>query len=199
MVWWCDAERCTPHTAFYGVFRLLYRGVAGRAYEGSESPPYPPEKIAAIEAAGQNHIEELLRQPEPDETVQAKDGSVVEKVPQRNSWLVDGEDFIGNFNVRLRLSSFLEVFGGHIGYGIRQSRRGRGYATQGLHLALQILRNEGIYSAVITADQENVASCRVIESNGGRLRDVQTYPWHPKPLCRYDVPTDLTSSRQQES
>ena len=58
-------------------------------------------------------------------------------------------------------------FGGHIGYGIKPSARGRGLATKQLALALEKAKSLGIERALITCDRTNVASKQVILRNGG--------------------------------
>ena len=51
---------------------------------------------------------------------------------------------------------------GHCGYGIRPSERRKGYAVQMLRLALPLLRGKGVCTAVITCDQNNLASASTI-------------------------------------
>jgi len=79
---------------------------------------------------------------------------------------VDGE-IVGRVSVRFQLNRFLSDFGGHIGYAVLPEFRRRGYATEILRQALIIARSEGLTSILITCDEDNVASRRVIELNGG--------------------------------
>lgn len=62
-------------------------------------------------------------------------------------------------------------FGGHIGYVVRPSARRQGRAGARLGAALPIARDLGIDPALLTCDDTNAASRRVIESNGGVLED----------------------------
>ena len=78
----------------------------------------------------------------------------------------DGE-IVGTLNLRHELNAKLLEIGGHIGYGVRPSERGKGYATQMLKLALLICRDLGIERVLVTCDQGNDASRRVIVKNGG--------------------------------
>jgi len=80
--------------------------------------------------------------------------------------IVDGE-IIGRVSIRLELNDFLRKIGGHIGYLTFPDFEGRGYATQMLSQALEILRQTGIPSALVTCSQDNLASRRVIEKCGG--------------------------------
>lgn len=63
-------------------------------------------------------------------------------------------------------SNFREV-GGHIGYGIRPSERGKWYATEMLRLALLEAKKLWLQKVLITCDDDNIASAKVIENNGG--------------------------------
>src|SRR5262249_51843150 len=57
-------------------------------------------------------------------------------VPQSEFWLIDKGEFIGRVGIRHRLTEHLEAIGGHIGYSIRPSKRGKGYGNAVLELAL---------------------------------------------------------------
>lgn len=56
---------------------------------------------------------------------------------------------------------------GHTGYGIRPSERGKGYATRMLAMALEVMREKGINPVVVSCDEDNLASAKVIRNNGG--------------------------------
>ncbi len=87
-------------------------------------------------------------------------------------WLVEEERFIGEIVIRPRLNDALESYGGHIGYGVRYTCWKRGYGTLMLHLALEKARKMGLTRVLITCDDDNAASARVIEKNGGRLENI---------------------------
>lgn len=89
-------------------------------------------------------------------------------VPASTRWLVTREgEIVGAVNIRHRLTESLLQSGGHIGYGIRPSARGNGYATQLLKLSLEICRELGMERVLLCCDEDNVASERVIRKNGG--------------------------------
>jgi len=88
-------------------------------------------------------------------------------VPSTTYWLTDGDELLGAANIRHELNAHLLNFGGHIGYGIKPSARGRGLATKQLELALEKAKELGIERALITCDRTNVASRQVILNNGG--------------------------------
>lgn len=61
----------------------------------------------------------------------------------------------------------LGTWGGHCGYTVRPSERGRGYAREMLRLNLQNAKELGIPKLLITCDVRNRASESVILANGG--------------------------------
>src|SRR3989338_7899906 len=79
-------------------------------------------------------------------------------VPQTEFWLVDGGEYIGRVSIRARLNGLLLQIGGHIGYNIRPSERGKGYGNKLLELALRKAKEMGIEKVRITCDVDNVAS-----------------------------------------
>ena len=88
-------------------------------------------------------------------------------------WLVDEERsyFIGEICIRHRLTEDLKRYGGHIGYGIRASEWKKGYGTLMLRLALEKAKSIGITTVLITCDDDNYGSAKVMENNGFALRD----------------------------
>jgi predicted acetyltransferase len=116
-------------------------------------------------------------------------------VPQTDFWLVEAGDYIGLLKLRHHLNEALEQIGGHIGYEVRPSRQGRGYATQMLKLGLQAARRLGLRRVLLTCDDDNLASARVMEKNGARLEDVIHIPGRAQPTRRYWIELEgLTSS-----
>ena len=108
-------------------------------------------------------------------------------VPQSTFWLVrDDERILGCSRMRHALTPFLSYEGGHIGYDIRPTERGRGFGTLLLRLTLEKARKLGLQEVLITADEANVASWKVIERNGGRREDGQFSGTHG-PFRRYWV------------
>lgn len=58
---------------------------------------------------------------------------------------------------------------GHIGYNVRPSARNQGTATRMLALVLERARAVGLARVMLPVENENPASVRVIERNGGRF------------------------------
>ncbi|MCE5235258.1 MAG: GNAT family N-acetyltransferase [Clostridiaceae bacterium] len=87
-------------------------------------------------------------------------------------WLVDDGNFIGEISIRHSLTDALLRYGGNIGYGVRFSEWNRGAGTKMLSLALAYAKKElGLKKVLITCDDDNIGSARVIEKNGGVLEN----------------------------
>lgn len=82
------------------------------------------------------------------------------------------ETIVGRAHIRHELTPELLRVNGHIGYGVRPDFRRRGYATQILGAGLDYLAELGVERALVTCDDDNVASARTIERNGGVLENV---------------------------
>jgi predicted acetyltransferase len=87
--------------------------------------------------------------------------------------LVDTEKnrILGMANLRHYLNDFLLAVGGHIGYSVRPSERGKGYGKLQLRLALVNLKELGVMDVLVTCDDTNTASYKTIESCGGKLEN----------------------------
>ena len=99
----------------------------------------------------------------------------------RSAFLVAvvGAEMVGRVSIRFELNDFLANYGGHIGYGVRPGQRRRGYAGEILRQALVIARAEGVERVLVTCDEDNLASARVIEAGGGVLEDIRPDPDGP--------------------
>jgi len=100
---------------------------------------------------------------------------------------------VGRVSIRPSLSARLERVGGHIGYVVVPEFRRRGYATKMLEMAIEIAYAElGLRRALVTCDEDNIASIKTIEKCGGVLEDIVDGPDLDKPKCRYRVETGAT-------
>ena len=100
------------------------------------------------------------------------------RVPQTIYWLMqkqaDGQlIWIGRVAIRHQLNDHLRTIGGHVGYVIRPSTRRQGYGVQLLALTLEKIRQSqpalDTPQALLTCDEDNLGSKRIIEKNGGVL------------------------------
>lgn len=104
-----------------------------------------------------------------DTSIQAKEG----RVHATNWWIVEDDTYLGAISLRHTLNDFLLDAGGHIGYGVRPTARRRGLATWALRAVLPSARSLGLTRVLVTCDDDNVGSARIIENNGGVLEDVR--------------------------
>ena len=111
-------------------------------------------------------------------------------VPETFLFAFAGTSIVGRVSIRHALTPFLERVGGHIGYVVVPDYRRQGYATAILRQSLQIARQKlGLTRVLVTCDDDNVGSIRVIEKNGGVLESVVTGPDSEKPKRRYWITT----------
>ncbi len=90
-------------------------------------------------------------------------------VPASTFWLIDNNTFIGRVSIRHKLNKNLRNFGGHIGYAIRPSKRKKGYGNKILELALQEAKKLKLQKVLITCDDTNRASQKIIEKKQGEI------------------------------
>lgn len=102
-----------------------------------------------------------------------------DQVPDETYFLVNEEDdIIGIINIRLGLNDRLRYIGGHIGFSIRPSERGKGYNKINLYLGLKRLQEVGEKEAFLDCEVENKASSGTMKSLGGKLvntKDTEEY------------------------
>lgn len=125
------------------------------------------EQLAALHRDRLAFLGEMTRQ---DGNVVTFTGRVVPRLPSRVYWLDDGS-FCGVINLRFVPGSdaLPDYVLGHIGYAVVPWKRCRGYATHALAQLLPVAREVGLRRVEITCDEDNAASRRVIEKNGGVL------------------------------
>jgi len=116
------------------------------------------------------------------------DGIPAGFVPHSTYWLISNGEVVGVANLRHSLTASLRVEGGHIGYGIRPSARGKGYATELLRRTLKMARELGIEEAWLTCGRDNLASARVINKNGGKLESEEYLEKQGFVIQRYRIP-----------
>ncbi len=86
-----------------------------------------------------------------------------------STFLAINEDnrLVGIINIRHELNEMLFNVGGHIGYGIRESERRKGYATEMLKLGLEKCKDLGLEKVLVTCNKENLGSAKTILNNNG--------------------------------
>ena len=91
------------------------------------------------------------------------------RVPETVFWGVLNGEYLGRVSLRHTLNAGLEAWGGHIGYEVRPSMRGRGHGHALLAGILPHARTLGLGQVLLHCDDSNAASIRVIEKAGGVL------------------------------
>ena len=101
----------------------------------------------------------------------AVDNGNLEKwmVPQTSYWLYDDVKPVGYGRIRHCLNENLSQTGGHIGYAIRSSERGKGYGNTILTLLLEECKNLNIKKVQIGANVDNLPSNKIILKHNGIL------------------------------
>jgi predicted acetyltransferase len=168
--------------------------------------PAPNYKAALLEAAGEMHaigewditpealamrFDDILR-----EQAAAKDPATAPPgvLPYQDFWLLDADVWIGLLTLRTQIDKQFLRSGGHIGYVIRPSRRRRGYGTILLRLGLEQARARGLRRVLLTCDETNIGSRKVIEANGGRLEDTVAIPERSARVRRYWIDLDSATA-----
>ena len=109
-------------------------------------------------------------------------------VPETTYWLVrDGRTIVATSSIRHRLTRDLEREGGHIGYNTRPSERRKGYGRLVCARTLDKAREMDIRRVLITCDDDNVASRKIIEACGGVFDDTAVSRATGKTKRRYWV------------
>lgn len=106
-------------------------------------------------------------------------------VPHTSFWLIDNNEFIGQLSIRHYLNDLLLKVGGNIGYQVRPSKRRHGYGKTILYLGLQKAREMGLPRALVTCDETNIGSKKVIEYNGGHFENAVEVEGSPVKKLRY--------------
>lgn len=90
-------------------------------------------------------------------------------VPTCTFWLTNmNDEILGVVRIRTSLNhEFVRKFAGHIGYDISPLSRRRDYGMILLKLALEKAAMINLDKVLITCDDDNIASKRIIENNGG--------------------------------
>lgn len=126
------------------------------AAQGERAWPTRPEPTETSE----NFVTRLLRAEVAPDTP---------GVPQTTYWAILDEAVVGHIGLRHHLNAELAEFGGHIGYTVRPSYRGRGLAKEMLRQVLRTPKAHEIGKLLLTCAPDNIASNRTIRANGGVL------------------------------
>lgn len=93
-------------------------------------------------------------------------------------WIVEEDRVLGGIALRYGAGATV-LRAGHIGYGITPSARGRGVGSWALGRMLEVARAEKMGRMLLVCADDNTASARTIERNGGVLECVRDTPFGP--------------------
>src|SRR5215208_3905126 len=116
------------------------------------------------------------------------------ELPYEDFWLMEGDEWIGKLTLRTTINARYLYAGGHIGYEIRPSRRRQGYGTRLLHMGLELARKRGLQRVLLTCDETNLGSRKVIENNGGQCENSVEVEGQSVLKMRYWINLDETAS-----
>ena len=91
----------------------------------------------------------------------------------------------GRLSVRHTLNDFLLQQGGHIGYGVLPAFRRRGLGKRMLQRGLEITAALGIGRVLVTCEEDNAVSRRIIDGAGGVYESTYAGPDAQVPIRRY--------------
>lgn len=166
-----------PDPAAYDQWRAAVEEFDGTAMDGSGFPEGGARDTTRAGFAA--YLADRARQ--ADVTIEPDAG----RVHCTYFWILDDDELVGFLALRHAVNEVLLAVGGHIGYSVRPSCRGRGFATSALMAGLDEARALGIEQVLVTCSVENRASQAVIERCGGVFEDVRTHPALPGDTRRY--------------
>ena len=169
------------------VFKSSYIEALAEGFVSGGGKPLTRDEIDSADSNFTDHLKSLDRDGQMGSHYR---GRSVPGVPSNTFWLVDGCEMVGSISIRSRIDSDILInLGGHIGYGIRPSKRGQGYGVRQLALGLDIARGMGIGLVRISCAETNDASRRIIETNGGIfLRTIKDHWGSDDAVLMFEIP-----------
>lgn len=111
-------------------------------------------------------------------------------LPTSTFTLFDKDKDVGFIQIRHQSSHSQDVptdFASHVYYEIKPEYRNQGYGIKILQLGLEEARKIGLKEIMITCYDDNIASKKIIETNGGVLVDSYTIPTDQKKFLKYII------------
>jgi predicted acetyltransferase len=105
---------------------------------------------------------------------------------------MEGDIWIGLLTLRFHLNEQFLHSGGHIGYVVRPSKRRCGYGTALLRLGLDKARERGLQRVLLTCNETNIGSRKIIETNGGQFENAVVVEGQEDQKLRYWITLDQT-------
>lgn len=86
------------------------------------------------------------------------------------------KDIVGQVSVRHSLNEYLRFRGGHIGYYVTPSSRKAGVGTKILEQTLKFCREINLDKVLITCNEDNIGSNKIILNNRGIFESTEIDP-----------------------
>lgn len=171
-----------------GYIEALERGWSADTIRGDEAAR---EELALIQTDPAAFVAGLVYRDPKGGLITLPDGTRVPRLPGYRKWMWDS-GFCGSIGFRWQpgTTSLPPHCLGHIGYAVVPWKQRLGYATQALRLLLPEAKKEGLAFVELVTDPGNLASRRVIETNGGLLVEsfVKPESYGGKTGLRYRIP-----------
>lgn len=164
-----------------------YEHALARGWSPDSTQDVSQTQLARLREDPERFLHELYNSP----TIRLADGREVSRLPAHDFWISDGE-FCGRISFRFQpgIEDLPPTAMGHIGYTIVPWKRRLGYATQALRLILPVAHSEGFVRVLLTCDDDNVPSQKVILANGGVQAGKIDHQGHPGRFkLKFWVPT----------
>ncbi len=146
------------------VWLPAYEHALGKGWSPNTDQDVSRDQLKQLRRNPERFLHELYNSP----MIRLPDGREVPRLPAHDFWISDGE-FCGRISFRFQpgTEELPPTAYGHIGYTIVPWKQRRGYATEALRQILPVARSEGFSRVLITCDDDNEASKKVILANGG--------------------------------
>ena len=110
------------------------------------------------------------------------------RVPSTTLFALVDNEIVGTLSIRHNLDTpYVFNFVGHIGYNVRCSKRNKGYAKMMLKKGLEECKKMQIDEVLITCLESNIASHKVILSQGGIYQNKVFYPPNNEYILRFII------------
>ena len=93
-------------------------------------------------------------------------------VQQTTYWGIVNDQVVGRISFRHKLTKQLREHDGNIGYAVRPNKQGKGYASEMLKQLLVKVKKLGYKKVLITCDEDNYGSRKVVEHNKATLEKI---------------------------
>ncbi|MDD4298710.1 MAG: GNAT family N-acetyltransferase [Bacilli bacterium] len=90
-------------------------------------------------------------------------------------YLIENDKMIGRIYIHLKpeLLPKDKHDGSHISYQIIPSKRNQGYGSKILHLGIEKCHEAGLEEVIVSCNEKNIGSSKIIEKNGGILVSIE--------------------------